>query len=161
MRVLALISRILFSLVFFATGLGDFLDGAINYAGARGVPLPYLLVPLSGMISVLGASSILLGFKAKTGAWFIILFVLPVTFITNKFWIGSNPAQVMVMTDTWILNLSMLIGGLFTAFFGAGQMSYDSLQGASATGETKKIDFNYPNILNSHNRQFFTNDHSL
>ncbi len=147
MKLLALIGRISFSLVFFATGLSDFLDSTINNAATQGVPLPYLIVPLSGMLSVLGALSILFGFKAKTGAWLILLFVLPLTFITNKFWHVSDPLQMMAQTGNGLNDLLMLSGVLFVAYFGAGQLSFDAKAKHSIFIKTEKVDFTYGEIL--------------
>jgi uncharacterized membrane protein YphA (DoxX/SURF4 family) len=147
MKLLALIGRISFSLVFFATGLNDFGDSTINNAATLGVPLPYLLVPLSGMLSLLGALSILFGFKAKTGAWLILLFVLPLTFITNKFWLVSNPLQMMAQAGYGLNDLLMLSGALLFAYFGAGQLSFDARAKNQISIETEKAGFPYSEIL--------------
>jgi uncharacterized membrane protein YphA (DoxX/SURF4 family) len=43
-------------------------------------------VPLAGVLSIVGGFSILLGYRAKVGAWLIVLFLIPVTVLMHKFW---------------------------------------------------------------------------
>jgi hypothetical protein len=43
------------------------------------VPLASIAVPLSGVVAIAGGLSILLGYRAKLGAWLIVLFLIPVT----------------------------------------------------------------------------------
>src|SRR5437870_7054659 len=73
------------------TVLGHFSAGYIGYAAQAGVPAPGLLVPLSGVIATLGGLSITLGYKAKIGAWLIVLFLVPVTLKMHNFWAVTDP----------------------------------------------------------------------
>ena len=161
MKVLACIGRISFALVFLATGVSDFWDSTISYAGSQGISLPDLFIPLSGMFSILGALFILFGYKAKLGAWLIMLFVLPIAFMTDKFWLAPNPQQMAVQMNDFIKDLSMLSGALLFAYFGAGPLSFDAKIHAAIADEMRKIDFGYDKIVNGHNSQYFSNDHSL
>ena len=45
----------------------------IAYAASRGVPLASLAVPFSGLLALAGGLSILLGYRARMGAWLIVL----------------------------------------------------------------------------------------
>jgi putative oxidoreductase len=49
------------------------------------VPTASVAVPLSGIIALLGGLNILSGYKAKYGAWLIVLFVVPVTVMMHNF----------------------------------------------------------------------------
>jgi len=40
------------------------------------VPLAAIAVPLSGVLAIAGGLSILLGYRAKLGAWLIVLFLV-------------------------------------------------------------------------------------
>src|SRR5437016_13700863 len=75
------------------TVLGHFSAGYIGYAAQAGVPAPGLLVPLSGVIATLGGLSITLGYKAKIGAWLIVLFLVPVTLKRRNFCAVTDPAM--------------------------------------------------------------------
>ena len=125
MKYAALSGRILFSLIFLAGGLGHFSAQSIGYAASQGVPFASVLVPLSGIISIAGALSILLGYKAKIGAWLIVLFLIPVTLFLHKFWTIQDPMMKQVDMAMFLKNLGLLGGALFIAFFGAGPVSVD------------------------------------
>jgi len=126
MKATVLIGRILFSLIFLTAAMGHFSEQGIGYAASQGVPLPYVLVPLSGIFAVLGALSIIIGFKAKIGAWHIILFMVPVTFMMHKFWTFTDPMQMQIQMSMFIKNLSILGAALLITYFGAGPLSVDA-----------------------------------
>ena len=58
--VVALLGRVLFSLIFVLAGLNHFSKPTIAYAASQGVPLASIALPLSGVIAILGGLSILL-----------------------------------------------------------------------------------------------------
>lgn len=123
--VIALLGRILFSLIFIFASYSHFYQQTIQYAAAQGVPLASFLVPLSGLMALLGGVSIFLGFKARYGAWLIILFLIPVTLIMHKFWGLTDPAQATMQHIHFMKNVSMLGGALLIAYFGSGPLSVD------------------------------------
>jgi putative oxidoreductase len=43
----------------------------IAFGAQQGVPLPQVLVPLAGLLSLAGGLSVLLGYRAKLGAWLL------------------------------------------------------------------------------------------
>jgi len=126
MKYAALTGRILFSLIFLAGGLGHFSAQSIGYAASQGVPLASVLVPISGVISMAGALSILLGYKAKLGAWLLVIFLVPVTLMLHKFWTIQDPMMKQMDMVMFLKNLGLLGGALFIAFFGAGPASIDN-----------------------------------
>jgi putative oxidoreductase len=77
MKYIALLGRVLFSLIFLVTIINHFKPAAAGYAASQGIPAASILVPLSGIIAFAGALSIILGYKAKIGAWLIVLFLVP------------------------------------------------------------------------------------
>jgi len=79
-----------------------------------------------GVISLVGGLSILLGYRAKIGAWFIILFLIIVTPIMHKFWGLTDPTMAQVQMINFMKNLSMLGGALLITQFGAGPWSLDA-----------------------------------
>ena len=74
-----LTGRVFFSLIFIFAGLNHFAKQTIAFAASQGVPLASVAVPLSGVIAVVGGLSILLGYRARLGAWLIVLFLVGVT----------------------------------------------------------------------------------
>jgi putative oxidoreductase len=125
MKYAALTGRILFSLIFLVGGLGHFSPQTISFASAQGVPMASVLVPLSGVVSIVGGLSILLGYKAKLGAWLLVIFLIPVTLMLHKFWTIQDPMMKQMDMAMFMKNLAILGGALFIAFFGAGPASID------------------------------------
>lgn len=132
MKYLVLTGRVLFSLMFLMAITFHFKAEAVTYARSYGVPMPSILVPVSGILAFLGGLSISLGYKARMGAWFIIVFLIPVTFMMHAFWKETDPMQMNMQMSNFMKNLSMLGGALLIAWFGAGPLSLDELRAASA-----------------------------
>jgi len=127
MNVITLIGRAIFALAFIYLGISSHFSAmSIGYAEGQGVPMASILVPFSGIMAVLGGISVLLGYKAKIGAWILILFLLPVTFMMHNFWAITDPMAAMMQKVIFLKNLSMMGGALMIARFGAGPLSLDA-----------------------------------
>jgi putative oxidoreductase len=126
MKFIPLIGRILFSLLFLMAIMGHFSSGTIAYAVSAGVPMASIMVPLSGIIAFIGGLSIVLGFKTKMGAWLIIIFLIPVTFMMHKFWTVSDPMAQQMQMANFMKNMGLIGGALFLTYFGAGPISIDN-----------------------------------
>lgn len=87
------------------------------------MPLAPLLVPLSGLISLAGGLSILLGYRARIGALLLVLFLAPVTLSLHAFWKVTDPTMAGMQLAMFMKNVSMLGGAFFIAYFGAGPLS--------------------------------------
>ena len=123
---LVFLGRLCFALTFLIMGAGHFAKQAIAYAAAQGVPLASVAVPLSGLLAVVGGLSILLGYHARIGAWLIVLFLVPVTFMMHKFWTVTDPMMMQMQMAMFMKNISMLGGALVISQFGAGPFSLDA-----------------------------------
>lgn len=84
------LGRFLYVLLFLMAGPIHFSKQEIGYAVSAGVPLASILVPFSGVLALAGGLSILLGYRAKLGAWLVVLFLVPVTLMMHKFWGGTR-----------------------------------------------------------------------
>jgi len=123
---LVFLGRLFFALTFLVMGAGHFAKQTIAYAAAQGVPLASVAVPLSGLLAVVGGLSILLGYHARIGAWLIVLFLVPVTFMMHKFWTVTDPMMMQMQMAMFMKNISMLGGALLISQFGAGPFSLDA-----------------------------------
>lgn len=123
---IVLAGRILYVLIFLMAGFGHYSKQTIGYAASQGVPMASILVPLSGVLALAGALSILLGYRAKLGAWLIALFLIPVTFAMHKFWAVSDPMMMQMQMAMFMKNLSILGGALLITQFGTGPLSLDA-----------------------------------
>ena len=126
MKLIVLLGRILFSLIFLISGFSHFSSQSVAYANSQGVPAASFLVPASGILAIIGAISIIIGYKAKIGAWLIVVFLIPVTFMMHNFWTLTDPMmKQMQMAMIW-KNISMLGGALLITWYGAGLLSLDA-----------------------------------
>lgn len=125
MKSLPLLGRVLFVIVFVMSSFGHFSDESIGFAAAQGVPMANVMVPLSGIVELVGALSILFGYKARWGAWLIVLFLLPVTFTMHAFWKVQDPMMARMDMVMFMKNISMMGAALIIAHFGTGPLSID------------------------------------
>jgi len=79
-----------------------------------------------GLGRIGGCRSILLGYRAKLGAWLIVLFLIPVTLMLHKFWTVQDPMMAQIQMVLFMKNVSMLGGALLISQFGAGPFSLDA-----------------------------------
>ena len=126
MKFTALAGRLLFSLIFLLSGPTLFSAGSAGYAASQGVPLASVLVPVSGVLSLVGALSIILGYKTRLGAAMIIVFLVPVTFVFHHFWTVADPGARQNDMIEFLKNMSMLGGAFILLINGAGAYSLDS-----------------------------------
>jgi putative oxidoreductase len=120
------LGRVFYVLIFLMGGAGHFSKQSIAYAASQGVPLASVLVPLSGVLALAGGLSILLGYRAKIGAWLIALFLVPVTLMMHKFWAVHDPMMAQMHLVMFMKNVSMLGGAFLISHFGAGPLSLDA-----------------------------------
>ena len=125
MRYLVLIGRILYASVFLLAITYHFKNETIQWAASKGVPMPNVLVPLSGVIAFLGGLSIAIGFRTRIGAWLIIIFLIPVTCIMHSFWKETDPMMMQMQGSNFTKNMSMLGAALILTWFGPGPLSMD------------------------------------
>lgn len=123
---IVLLGRLFFGLIFIMAGPNQFSSQTIAYAAAQGVPAATLAVPLAGVLAIVGSLSVLLGYRAKIGAWLIALFLIGVTPAMHKFWGISDPMAHQMQFIQFMKNLSMLGGALLITQLGAGPWSLDS-----------------------------------
>jgi putative oxidoreductase len=124
--VVVVLGRFFFALIFLLAGANHFNKQTIGYAASQGVPLASILVPLSGVLAIAGGLSILLGYRAQLGAWLIVLFLIPVSFMMHKFWTVTDPMMAQLQMILFMKNVSMLGGALLISQFGAGTFSLDA-----------------------------------
>jgi putative oxidoreductase len=129
---LVLTARILYSAIFVFAALGHFSAQTIGYAAAQGVPLANLAVPLSGILSLVGGLSVLVGYHARWGALALIAFLVPVTIMMHNFWAVSDPMMHQMQMVMFMKNLGLIGGALLVYVFGAGPLSLDNRRAQAA-----------------------------
>jgi putative oxidoreductase len=122
---IALFARFLFVVIFLMSAPRHFLGQTIAYAASQGVPLASISVPLSGVLALAGGLSILLGYRARIGAWLIVLFLAVVTPLMHKFWGVTDPMAYQMQFIMFMKNVSMIGGALLITQLGSGPWSLD------------------------------------
>lgn len=128
-KVLAPLGRALFASLFIFASLGHFSSESIAYAAAQGVPFANILVPLSGVMALVGGLSVLVGFKTRLGALLLLLFLVPVTLTMHNFWAVTEPAAAQIQQVMFMKNVALMGGALLLLCFGAGPVSVDARRG--------------------------------
>jgi putative oxidoreductase len=121
-----LMGRFFFAAIFLASGPMHFSHEAIERAAAQGVPFAAIAVPASGLLAIAGGLSVLLGYRAKLGAWAIVCFLVPVTLMLHRFWAAPDVATMTLQLTMFMKNLSLIGGALLITQFGAGPVSLDA-----------------------------------
>jgi putative oxidoreductase len=123
---IVLLGRFLFGLIFVMSGPHHFMKETIAYAASQGVPMASIAVPFSGLLAVVGGLSILLGYRAKIGAWLIVLFLACITPMMHNFWAVADPMMHQMQMIMFMKNASMLGGALIITQLGSGPWSLDA-----------------------------------
>ncbi len=123
MKYVVPLGRVLYSLIFILSSFQHFTQGTIDYAASQGVPMASLLVPFSAILALAGGLSILVGFKARYGAWLIVLFLVPVTLSIHHFWTFTNAGEYQIQMIMFMKNISMLGAALIITQLGSGPCS--------------------------------------
>jgi uncharacterized membrane protein YphA (DoxX/SURF4 family) len=110
--LLSLVGRLLFLVVFVRGGYGSRnLSHTIATAARAGAPLASVTVPVSQVLQWVGIISVAFGIWADIGALCLVLFLVPVTYLTHGFWrFEGQPRQVQ--TGNFLRNLTYLGGVL-------------------------------------------------
>jgi putative oxidoreductase len=123
---IVLLGRTLFAFIFLLAGVFHFSAPEIAYAAHQGLPFAGFLVPASGLLAAAGGLSILLGYRAKIGAWLLVLFLVPVTLTMHNFWAVKDPMMAQMQMVMFMKNASILGGALVISQLGAGPLSLDA-----------------------------------
>jgi putative oxidoreductase len=123
--ILVPLARLLFASIFLFYGPRNFTDFNIQLGANAGMPMPNLVVPIGGIIAIVGAVSVVLGYKARIGAVLLILFLVPATLFVHRFWALEGAAQQEQIAN-FLRNTSLIGGALFLCHFGAGPYSLDA-----------------------------------
>ncbi len=126
--IIVFFGRIFLSLIFVVAGLHKIMAFKVTAASlaSMGVPYSELLLIFAALFELGGGLLILLGWHARFGAFLILLFIIPVTFVFHSFWDYQGAAMVNNMHHL-LKNLSIMGGMLYIMACGAGHISVDGL----------------------------------
>jgi len=123
--VALLVARLGLGAIFLISGVGKLAawSATAAFAGSKGVPT--VLLAAATVLELLGAISVLTGWKARWGAAALVAFLVPVTLVFHDFW-AYQGAEAQLQTIQFLKNVG--IGGGLLAFFvaGPGALSVDA-----------------------------------
>ncbi|MEO0368085.1 MAG: DoxX family membrane protein [Pseudomonadota bacterium] len=119
---LTILARLLFTSIFFLSGVTHFTN-VPYYLSLIPDAVPYKLfwVYLSGIVELLGAAMILFNWRARLGAWLLVIFLLPVTIVVHGYeMIYAEDAAMRAIQQASFIKGFVLIGAaLFISQVGA------------------------------------------
>lgn len=114
-----LIGRIFLAVIFLKSGTGKIFNfsGTEQFMAAAGMPMTAFFLAAAIILELVGGLSLVLGYRARIGAWALIVFLIPATLIFH-----TNFADPM-QQGQFLKNLAMLGGLLYVAAYGSGPLS--------------------------------------
>ena len=109
---LTLSARVLFTLIFFLSGVTHFTNVA-GYVALMHESIPFreVLVLISGVVELAGAGMILFDWRPRLGAWLIVLFLIPVTITVHGYeMLHAEDAAMRAIQQASFLKGFALIG---------------------------------------------------
>jgi putative oxidoreductase len=127
---LALLGRLLLSLLFITAGYGKLthFTGTAGYIASHGLPVPELATVVAIVVELGGGLAVLFGFWTRYVAIVMAVFSVVTGLFFHNYW--ALPAdQVANMQIHFWKNVSIAGGFLSLAAFGAGAFSIDAKMG--------------------------------
>ena len=125
--IFLLIGRLGLAAIFLFSGISKFVyyDATIDYMASRDLPMLQVLLVVAALAEIIGALSLIFGFKTRFGALLLIVFLIPTTLLFHNFWEVPEVTAKNIQMIMFMKNLA-IIGGLFYVLaVGAGKLSLD------------------------------------
>jgi len=109
MDILLIIGRVLFSLIFIASGLSHLtkVQAMSGYAQFKKVPAQKFAVILSGLMIIIGGLYVALGVYADLGGLLLAIFLLVTAFMMHNFWTIQDPQAKQGEMINFLKNLAL------------------------------------------------------
>jgi putative oxidoreductase len=129
-----LLGRILITAIFLRSAFGKITGFSAVASGMAKKGMPFAEVLLVGAIvfEIVGALTMLLGWKARWGALLLIIFMIPATLFYHDFW-NMEGAQYRQQLTHFMKNLSIFGALIFVMGMGPGPLSLEKSREPSRT----------------------------
>jgi putative oxidoreductase len=130
--VTLLVARLGVGAIFLISGVGKLAawSATAAFAGSKGVPT--VLLAAATVLELLGAISVLFGWKARWGAAALVGFLIPVTLVFPNFW-AYQGAEAQLQTIQFLKNVGIGGGLLAIVAAGPGALSVDARRSRADT----------------------------
>lgn len=127
--LVAFIGRTMIAAIFLASAFGDKIpkfNDVVQGMTVEGIPQPKILLAGAIVFLVLGGVSIVLGYRARTGALLLLIFLAAATYYFHDFWkmAPDDPAQEEQIIQ-FMKNVSLMGTMVFLIANGPGPWSID------------------------------------
>ncbi len=114
-----LMGRILFCMIFIASGMNHLmkLDDKSAYAASKGVPAAKAATAISGLMIMVGAIMVVLGWHRFIGAGLLVAFLIPTAFVMHPFWKETDPQSSMNEMAHFMKTLGLAGAAMLIAFY--------------------------------------------
>src|ERR1700722_10127269 len=105
---LLFLGRLCISAIFLLAGIGKFTDyeGTSQYMASKGRKFIPVLLVAAALVEIIGAISLIIGFKTRISAFVLLVFLGLTTFIFHDFWnLGPDVAKLQMIM--FMKNLSI------------------------------------------------------
>jgi putative oxidoreductase len=124
-----IIGRLFLITVFLLSAVGNKIPNfkaTADFMASEGVPAsPILLVGAIAFL-IAGSLSILIGYKARTGAALLLVFLMLATYWFHDFWTIEDPHQQQMQMVNFMKNLGLMGAMLIIIARGPGNPSLDN-----------------------------------
>lgn len=124
---LSVLSRVMIAMIFLMSAVGNKIpkfNDVANLMASKGVPLPQIALAGAIVFLVAGSLSVIAGFKTRSGAAMLLVFLVLATYFFHDFWNFQGQEQQLQMIQ-FMKNISLMGTMLFLIANGPGAMSVD------------------------------------
>lgn len=125
---LMLLGRLALAVIFLLAAIGKFSNPTATqaYMALKGMSFTPFFMYAAAIIELIGALSLIFGYKTRWGATLLWLFLIPTTLIFHNFWAMQDPEKELQMLF-FLKNLAIMGGLLYVSACGAGKFALDHL----------------------------------
>jgi putative oxidoreductase len=127
---IGIVGRILFTLIFFLSGVTHFTRLAWYTAlMPEAIPFREFWVIVSGVVELAGATMILVNVVPRLGGWLLVFFLVPVTIVVHGAGIVNAPDDRMaeIQTSFFLKGLTMTGAALLITQLGVSRPPHQSV----------------------------------
>ena len=127
--LLALLGRLLIVAIFLMSAVANKImhfHETLALMRSHNVPYPEFLLPGAIIVLIVGGLSVLFGYKARFGAFLLLIFLVLATYYFHNFWDMTKQEEQQQQMAHFLKNVSMMGTMLFIMAMGAGPFSCDA-----------------------------------
>ena len=139
---LSLLARLMITAIFLSSAVMNKIpqfNAVAEMMAGKGVPQPKILLGGAIAFLILGSLSLILGFRARLGAFLLLVFLAAATYYFHAFW--KLPAEEQMPEQiAFMKNLALMGTMVFFMANGAGPWSIDAARHAAQAGVDESND---------------------